>query len=292
METGQHYSHHHHHHHGHHHHSHDSSHCREAALKAWVEHGLPEGSAQHLFAQLCAVQGVHDPKPRPASLLLFCGDGVSADSDEEALQRLVGQAQHMGVTVRAVEVGGFVDEAEAPSLLNATRQAMKKGSLCAAEEMKSGAELILIGVCGENTVDSAIQLSQRMSQLPETESPVMALSRFGGIEIAAAVGAMAQAGSHQRPLLFGGAGGTAAAIVARSVDHSIEGSLIAAHPSGRSECDGFFDSLQSEPVLSMEMVDSVGFGALWALAAIDLMISIMNAGSPEATEQMNEDSIS
>jgi nicotinate-nucleotide--dimethylbenzimidazole phosphoribosyltransferase len=100
---------------------------------------------------------------------------------------------------------------------------------------------------------------------PGPDDPVGALTAVGGLEIAALVGAMLEAGEARVPVVLDGFITGAAALVATAIAPNLESRLIASHRSTEPGHRVVLDQLGLEPLLDLELRLGEGSGAALAL---------------------------
>ena len=100
---------------------------------------------------------------------------------------------------------------------------------------------------------------------PGPNDPVRALAAVGGLEIAALVGAMLEAGEARVPLVLDGFITGAAALVAVAIAPNLGPRLIASHRSTEPGHRIVLDQLGLEPLLDLELRLGEGSGAALAL---------------------------
>jgi nicotinate-nucleotide--dimethylbenzimidazole phosphoribosyltransferase len=148
-------------------------------------------------------------------------------------------------------------------------------------------------VCGRGTgIDDAtlarkIQVVRDALRLhaPDRARPIEALAAVGGLEIAALVGFLLEAGSLRLPVVLDGVVTDAAALVAQAIDERVTAHLLASHVSAERAAQIALDRLGLRPLMALDMRLGEGTGALLGLdlvaAALELqagMSTFANAG--------------
>jgi len=124
-----------------------------------------------------------------------------------------------------------------------------------------------------------------LSNHPDANDPLSALSAFGGFEIATMVGAILQAAADQRVIVVDGFIDSAAVLVAISLSPAVAGYCVYAHLSGERGHALMLTNIQAEPLLNLGLRLGEGSGAAiaWPLlvsacALLSEMASFESAG--------------
>ncbi|MDX9755391.1 MAG: nicotinate-nucleotide--dimethylbenzimidazole phosphoribosyltransferase [bacterium] len=323
--------------HSHHGHGHvqKAEHFEQSALERLKElYPNPEtlGRLRELAAHLCAIEAVHYPKTRPCHLLLFAEEYEMAEADRRyphAADGILHQrgiehgeapvcvlAKAQDVPIRLVSVGP-VKAAEpssawfAPSLsIPQVASVMKTGSQAAADELKAGAQVLILGRVERRQTWSAYGLaaifmqqfgehilekqpgmdetvySQLVERLREAlasqdkpgHTPVSLLAHLGTLPLAAMVGAMIQAGSHNRVILLDSLASTVAGILASRIDPTVRPALIAGSLEPGLAHPRLLHHMGMKPLLDMGIASEDGLGALTALSLLDSAAALFHEG--------------
>lgn len=283
-----------HHHHGHSH-SHDIGHIESAARTQWEKIApAPRSLAgfDELAVRLCMAQAAHRPCAKPAAGLHFNAE-ISASAISASRNALSTALQVPYEVVALQPVPGN----ETLSLPNA-RAAMKAGSTAASLVMKEGAKVVLLSMnpfpkenaaallswlfeidiekavacfCrapDDAAINNAVQVKNSIEQ---RQNPVAGFAAFGNIELLAITGAVLQAGSHGRAVLFDGLASALGGAAAAKIDPSVKHSMFAAA-----------DEKQRDALIGLEITPvftnpgGAGVGALLALHQLGLAADLMN----------------
>jgi nicotinate-nucleotide--dimethylbenzimidazole phosphoribosyltransferase len=112
-------------------------------------------------------------------------------------------------------------------------------------------------------IEQALRLHQ-----PRPDDPLGALAAFGGLEIAALVGAMLAAAEARIPIVLDGFITGAAALVAVAIAPNLGPRLIASHRSAEPGHRVVLEQLRLEPLLDLDLRLGEGSGAALALPLI------------------------
>jgi nicotinate-nucleotide--dimethylbenzimidazole phosphoribosyltransferase len=132
-------------------------------------------------------------------------------------------------------------------------------------------------------------LAQALAQHADVQTPLAALQTFGGLEIAAMVGAYLQAAAQQTVILVDGFIATAALLVAQRIEPEVLSYCFFAHQSDERGHRLLLAHLQATPLLQLSMRLGEGTGAALAypllaaaVAFVNEMASFESAGVSEA----------
>jgi nicotinate-nucleotide--dimethylbenzimidazole phosphoribosyltransferase len=137
-------------------------------------------------------------------------------------------------------------------------------------------------VCGRGTGldDEALARKRRVvvdalaRHRPSPGDPVGALAAVGGLELAAMTGFILGAAAHRIPVVLDGFLASASALVARAIDPSAVGYLIASHESAERGARTALTSLGLEPLLSLGLRLGEGTGALLAIELVRAAVTL------------------
>lgn len=121
---------------------------------------------------------------------------------------------------------------------------------------------------------------------PQAE-PLEVLRYFGGFEMVMAVGAMVRAAQHRMVLLIDGIIMSACILAASRLAPGIEPYAIFGHRGGDRGHKHLLDTLQADPILSLEMRLGEGTGALCAYPIVDSAVRMINTMAPFAETQID-----
>jgi nicotinate-nucleotide--dimethylbenzimidazole phosphoribosyltransferase len=197
---------------------------------------------------------------------------------------------------RAVRRGtGNLRREPAMSLVEA-RAALEAGEAAARELCEAGADVILLGELGIGNTTAAAALTAFFTDAaasdvvgrgtgisedvlvrkravvedalalhrPFIASPIDALSRLGGLELAAMAGAALEAARRRVPVILDGFVTNAAALVAQALDPNVTSYLLAGHGSPEPGAKLALAKLGLVPLLDLEMRLGEGTGAVLA----------------------------
>lgn len=189
-----------------------------------------------------------------------------------------------------------------------TRQAVEVGIETAAEAVAAGATLLGAGEMGiANTTPAAALLAALLPCSPAEAvgrgtgvddaglrrkhdvveralavnrerftGPLETLAAVGGLEIAALCGFMLAAAARRVPTVVDGFISSAAALVALKMKPEVRDYLFFAHRSAEAGHKAFFERLESEPLLDLQMRLGEGTGAALAMSLIEAAVKIYN----------------
>lgn len=119
-------------------------------------------------------------------------------------------------------------------------------------------------------IEQAIQLHQNV------DTPIKALSTFGGFEIAMMVGAMLAAAKNKTILMIDGFIATAALLVAAKIEPAILHYCVFAHRSDESGHALLLEQLKAQPLLQLNMRLGEGTGAVMAYPLLQAAVNFLN----------------
>ncbi len=314
--------------------------AREAARSRLGALAKPTGALgrlEDLAAWLAACQNVCPPRPlRRVRAVVLAGDhGVSHDAvsayPREVTAAMVRAfvagvagasvlARQHGVALRVLDIGVDDDLRDLPASVQAhkvrrscgaihrsdaltlgeTQLALTAGRRIAAEELSTGADLLIIGDLGiGNTTPAAALVAASLGvgaaevtgrgtglddaawahkvQLVDTalervgeraEDPVQRLAALGSADLAAGVGFLLAAAGAGVPVLLDGVVTVAEALVAEDIEPGVVAWCAAGHRSTEPSQRLALDKLGLEPILDLGMRLGEGSGALAALPVL------------------------
>jgi nicotinate-nucleotide--dimethylbenzimidazole phosphoribosyltransferase len=121
-----------------------------------------------------------------------------------------------------------------------------------------------------SVIEQAIQLHQNI------DTPIKALSTFGGFEIAMMVGAMLAAAQNKAILMIDGFIATAALLVAAKIEPAILHYCVFAHRSDEAGHALLLEQLNAQPLLQLNMRLGEGTGAVMAYPLLLVAVSFLN----------------
>lgn len=289
------------------------------------------GRIEALALAMALAQATERPAADPARLLLFAGDhglveeGVSAWPQDVTASMVANFlaggaaatvfARTAGSAVTVVDAGVAADMPDAPGLVrfrirqgtrNAAREdaltraeaeaALEAGAALAADAVRGGARVILLGEMGIGNTASATLLAHALTGAPLDRitgpgagldeagiarkravleraaarrpgplAPLDALAAFGGLEIAGMAGALIGAASAGAVVVVDGFIASAAALVALRARPEAARHAVFAHRSAEPGHALVLDALAARPLLALDMRLGEGTGALLAL---------------------------
>lgn len=119
-------------------------------------------------------------------------------------------------------------------------------------------------------------LTQSANRTPTPLNAEIALTEYGGFEIAMMTAAIQQAAKSKRLVIIDGFIATAAAIAALNYDPSITNALVFSHRSGERGHDAMLQAINANPLLDLDMRLGEGTGALLAWPIIKAAAAILN----------------
>jgi nicotinate-nucleotide--dimethylbenzimidazole phosphoribosyltransferase len=111
---------------------------------------------------------------------------------------------------------------------------------------------------------------------PSRESPLEALAKVGGFELAGLVGVMLGAAARKIPVVLDGFITGAAALVAVELCHSVRDYLIASHQSVEPGHGRILEHLELRPLLNLDLRLGEGTGAALAMHLVDAALRIVH----------------
>jgi nicotinate-nucleotide--dimethylbenzimidazole phosphoribosyltransferase len=121
-----------------------------------------------------------------------------------------------------------------------------------------------------SVIEQAIQLHQNI------DTPIKALSTFGGFEIAMMVGAMLAAAQNKAILMIDGFIATAALLAAAKIGPAILHYCVFAHRSDEAGHALLLEQLNAQPLLQLNMRLGEGTGAVMAYPLLLVAVSFLN----------------
>lgn len=189
-------------------------------------------------------------------------------------------------------------------------QAIETGFRLAEAQIKSGADILLLGEMGiGNTTTSAAVASVLLHQSPEIltgrgaglsndglqrkiraidraiqinqpnpEDPIDVLRKIGGLDLAALCGVCLGGARYRVPVLLDGVITNTAALCAVRLCPAVQGALIASHVSQEPAAKLLLDALRLQPCISAGLHLGEGSGAVLALPLLDQALAVYNSG--------------
>ncbi len=131
------------------------------------------------------------------------------------------------------------------------------------------------GLVGEQ-VDRKIRILKEIAQKYNPDTPEETLSTFGGLEIAAMVGAYLEAKKQNMLILIDGFISTAAAITAIEIDASVKANCIFCHSSDERGHKLMLEFLGVRPLLQLNMRLGEGTGVALAMPLVHSAVNFLN----------------
>lgn len=185
--------------------------------------------------------------------------------------------------------------------------AIQKGAELAKQELATGSNVLAFGEMGIGNTSSAAALMAVLCDLPvkqcvgrgtglddaglqhktavieqaiqlhqNVDTPIKALSTFGGFEIAMMVGAMLSAAENKAVLIIDGFIATAALLVASRIEPAILDYCVFAHLSDESGHALLLEQLNATPLLQLNMRLGEGTGAVMAYPLLQAAVNFLN----------------
>lgn len=212
---------------------------------------------------------------------------------------------------------------KAPAMTDAECElAIRKGAELALRELAAGSNVLAFGEMGIGNTSSAAALMAVLCDLPvhqcvgrgtglddaglqhktaviaqaiqlhgKIDTPIRALSTFGGFEIAMMVGAMLAAAENNAVLIIDGFISTAALLVASKIEPTILHYCVFAHRSDESGHALLLEQLNAKPLLQLIMRLGEGTGAVMAypllLAAVNFLNEMASFESAQVSRKVN-----
>jgi len=186
-------------------------------------------------------------------------------------------------------------------------QAISKGAELAEQELAAGSNVLAFGEMGIGNTSSAAALMAVLCELPvsscvgrgtglddaglnhkaavieqaiqlhqDIDTPLKALSTFGGFEIAMMVGAMFATAKHKSILMIDGFIATAALLVASKIEPAVLHYCVFAHRSDESGHALLLEKLNAKPLLQLNMRLGEGTGAVMAYPLLQAAVNFLN----------------
>jgi nicotinate-nucleotide--dimethylbenzimidazole phosphoribosyltransferase len=187
-------------------------------------------------------------------------------------------ALHSAETEQALDVGARV----AREIIGAGSDVIGLGEIGIGNTTAAAALIALFTGCAPSAVvgrGSGVSDAVRARKIqvvedalalhrPSPRDPLGALSRVGGLELGAMVGAMLEAARLRVPVVLDGVVSNAAALVAQALEPRVTSYLLAGHASPEPGARLALQKLALEPVLSLDMRLGEGTGAALALRVL------------------------
>ena len=198
--------------------------------------------------------------------------------------------------------------AKAPAMSDSEcEQAISNGAELAEQELAAGSNVLAFGEMGIGNTSSAAALMAVLCELPvsscvgrgtglddaglnhkaavieqaiqlhqDIDTPLKALSTFGGFEIAMMVGAMLATAKHKSILMIDGFIATACLLVASKIAPAILHYCIFTHRSDESGHALLLEKLNAKPLLKLNMRLGEGTGAVIAYPLLQAAVNFLN----------------
>ena len=321
--------------------------ARAEAYRQWDSIAKPLGSLGLLeeeVAALAALKGSADVRIRKPCLLVFCADngvvgrGVTqcgssvtakvAEALAEKRSSVSPMAEAAGCCVLPVDIGikdfaghpgvlerrirnGTEDICNGPAM---TREeclaAIAAGADLAFEQIRSGADLLLIGEMGIGNTTTAAAVAATMLQLPadavtgrgaglseeglrrkrkaveealtrnrpNPNDPVDVLTKVGGLDLAGMCGAFLGAAACRTGAVVDGMISAAAALCAVSLCPSSKNALFASHVSAEPVGAAILEKLGLKATIHAELRLGEGSGAVMLLPLLQMGLRVYHSG--------------
>ena len=221
-------------------------------------------------------------------------------------------ARRAGVEVCPVDVGmiedvdgirtckvrkGTSDFLAEPSMSRSeTVQTMQFGYDLAAEAAERGVRLLAAGEMGIGNTTTGAALASVLLDLPvdkvsqeaarsRDEEPAMtrdevlrALSRLGGLDMAAMCGLYIGAACHRIPVIIDGAISAAAALTASMLIPGVSRYMVASHVGKEPAMPYLLEALGKSPVISADLALGEGTGAVMLVPLLEMALSVYRDG--------------
>lgn len=128
----------------------------------------------------------------------------------------------------------------------------------------------------DDGLDKKTSILKEIAQKYDTETPLEILSTFGGLEIAAMVGAFLEAKNQKMVILVDGFIATSAALTAINMDASVKENCIFCHVSDEKGHKKMMDFMGVRALLNLNMRLGEGSGAAVALPIIKSAVNFLN----------------
>jgi len=122
--------------------------------------------------------------------------------------------------------------------------------------------------CNDLQMEQKISILKEIAEKYKVNSPEEILATFGGLEIAAMVGAFREAKQRNMVILVDGFIASAAALTAIKMDASVKDNCIFCHVSDENGHRKMLESLNVKPLLQLNMRLGEGTGAAVALPLV------------------------
>jgi nicotinate-nucleotide--dimethylbenzimidazole phosphoribosyltransferase len=129
--------------------------------------------------------------------------------------------------------------------------------------------------CNNQQVYHKTSVLKEIAEKYEANSPEEILATFGGLEIAAMVGALLEAKQQNMVILVDGFIASAAALTAIKIDASVKDNCIFCHVSGENGHQKMLDYLGARPLLQLNMRLGEGTGAAVALPLVKSAVAFL-----------------
>ncbi|WP_299120865.1 nicotinate-nucleotide--dimethylbenzimidazole phosphoribosyltransferase [uncultured Tenacibaculum sp.] len=271
------------------------------------DHGIVNSSSVTPYPQEVTQQMVHNFLNNGAAINTFCNQNnielkivdAGVNANFETSPNLIDAKISKGTKDYSVEKAMSTEEC----LL-----ALEKGKQIIQEIFKNGTNVIGFGEMGIGNTSAASLLMSYFTTIPiekcvgkgtglndegvikkaeilrkvfnlhinQIQSPIDALSSFGGFEIVMMCGAILEAASLKMTILIDGFIVTSALLAAKAIDKNVLDYCIFCHTSGEQGHEKMLDFLNVKPLLNIGLRLGEGTGAAIAFPIVKSAISFLN----------------
>jgi len=129
--------------------------------------------------------------------------------------------------------------------------------------------------CNNQQIDHKTVVLKKIAEKYKPETPDEILATFGGLEIAAMVGAFLEAKQQNMVILVDGFIASAAALTAINIDASVKDNCVFCHVSGENGHRKMLEYIGARPLLQLNMRLGEGTGAAVALPLVHSAVNFM-----------------
>ncbi|MCF2873896.1 MULTISPECIES: nicotinate-nucleotide--dimethylbenzimidazole phosphoribosyltransferase [unclassified Tenacibaculum] len=271
------------------------------------DHGIVNSSSVTPYPQEVTQQMVYNFLNNGAAINVFCNQNniqlkivdAGVNANFETSPNLIDAKISKGTKDYSIEKAMNTEEC----LL-----ALEKGKLIVQEIFKNGTNVIGFGEMGIGNTSAASLLMSYFTTIPieqsvgkgtglndegvikkaeilrktfdlhinQIQSPIDALSSFGGFEIVMMCGAILEAASLKMTILIDGFIVTSALLAAQAIDKNVLDYCIFCHTSGEQGHEKMLDFLKVKPLLNLGLRLGEGTGAAIAFPIVKSAISFLN----------------
>ncbi len=222
-------------------------------------------------ADLSAIDGIVHSKVQPGSGNIRVQAAMSASNLVQAMAvgaNAVLRAQRAGCKVLLLGEMGIGNTTSAAALISVltnvpASQVVGAGTGVSHDQLHRKTEIVALAI-------------QRYRQLHPVPTPITLLEELAGLEIAALVGAIVEAGNLRIPVLIDGFIVTAAALVAQALAPNCRAVMIFAHCGAERGHALALRALAAEPLLTLNLRLGEASGALLAFGLLRAACAITN----------------